>query len=131
MKDLILDDFQNSVSDSLMRHKSVLDIMTKLTESNSRVNRAIAKSVSSCGCICIDAHKQKLPPDADMENVSTLFSHQIDGKLCESCREVLEEEIGSNLYYITALCDALGINLFDILLQEYKKIETLGKFTLL
>jgi hypothetical protein len=43
----------------------------------------------------------------------------------------LEQEIGTNLYYIAALCDALGLNLFDVMLEEYKKVETLGKFTLL
>ncbi len=53
-------DFQNEVSKSLIRHKSILDIMTKLDEYNARINRAVAKSVTSCGCISIDAKKQNL-----------------------------------------------------------------------
>ena len=60
MKDIIFDEFQNSVNDSLLRHKSILDLITKYSESNSRVNRAIAKAVTNCGCIKINASKQKI-----------------------------------------------------------------------
>lgn len=66
MKDIIFDDFQNSVNDSLVRHRSILDIMSKYTESASRVNRSITKSVTNCGCIKINAQKQ----DLLKENVS-------------------------------------------------------------
>ena len=55
MKDIIFDNFQNSVNNSLLRHKSILDILSKYAESNARVNRAIAKSVTNCGCIKINA----------------------------------------------------------------------------
>jgi hypothetical protein len=131
MKDIIVDDFQNSVSESLIRHRSIVDIMTKLSESNSRVNRALAKSVTSCGCISIDAHKQKLPDDVSLGDVSNLLSYQIEGKLCDSCREVLEEEIGMNIYYLAALSNALGLNFFDVIIHKYDKLQTLGKFTML
>lgn len=131
MKDIIVDDFQNIVSESLIRHRSIVDIMTKLSESNGRVNRAVAKSVTSCGCISINAHKQKLPDDVSLENISDLLSYQIEGKLCDNCREVLEEEIGRNVYYLAALCNAVGIDFFDTLLKKYDKLETLGKFTFL
>ncbi|EET85405.1 conserved hypothetical protein [Clostridium carboxidivorans P7] len=57
MKDVIFDDFQNAVDESLLRHKSILDIMTKLQESNARINRAIAKSITNCGCIKLTAEK--------------------------------------------------------------------------
>ena len=41
MKDCIFDNFQNSVDESLLRHRSVLDVITKLQESDARVNRAV------------------------------------------------------------------------------------------
>lgn len=47
MKDIIFDDFQNCVNDSLIRHKSILDILTKYSESTSKVNRSVAKAVNS------------------------------------------------------------------------------------
>ncbi|HAG45078.1 MAG TPA: DUF1573 domain-containing protein, partial [Clostridium sp.] len=58
MKDLIFDEFQNSVDECLLRHKSILDIMSKLQESEARVNRALIKSVTSCGCLKVEAEKQ-------------------------------------------------------------------------
>lgn len=130
MSDIILDDFQNSVSESLIRHRSIIDIMTKFNESNARVNRALAKSVTTCGCISVSAHKQKLPDDASLENISDLLSYQVEGELCDNCKEVLEDEIGTNIYYLAALCDALGINLFDTIIKRYDKLKTLGKFTM-
>ena len=63
MKDIIFDSFQNDVSESLLRHKSILDILTKYTESSCRINRAVAKAVTNCGCIEINATKQCLPDD--------------------------------------------------------------------
>ena len=53
----------------------------------------------------------------------------MDGCLCENCREVIEREIGNNLFYLTSLCNILDINLYDVLLKESDKITTLGKFT--
>lgn len=131
MKDIIFDDFQNSVSNSLLRHKSILDIMTKLQESQSRINRAIAKSATNCGCIKIKVDKQKIPADSDcLTDLQCLFKTHLEGKMCDSCREVLEKEIGNNLFYLTSLCNSLDLNLFDILLKEYNRINTLGKYSL-
>lgn len=130
MKDIIFDDFQNAVEGSLLRHKSILDILTKYAESQARVNRAIAKSVTNCGCIKINADKQYIPLDNDSDDVVDLsLSTHLNGELCESCREVIEREIGNNVFYLTSLCNALDINLYDVLLKENDKINTLGKFT--
>lgn len=131
MKDILIDDFQDHVAKSLIRHKSILDIMTKSSESNSRVNRAVAKSISRCGCIGISAHKQRIPEDASLDDLSNILSTQIDGELCSSCREVLKSEIGANIYYITALCDALDLDLSDIISEQHEKLKTLGKYTML
>jgi hypothetical protein len=130
MKDVIFDDFQNTVNDSLLRHKSILDIMTKLQESEARINRAVAKAVTSCGCISVDANKQHLPASEDEINLlnSCLKTH-LNGKLCNSCRDVLESEIGNNIFYLTSLCNLLDINLYDVLIKECDKINTLGKYT--
>ncbi|PRR80021.1 hypothetical protein CLLI_05870 [Clostridium liquoris] len=131
MKDLIFDNFQNAVDESLLRHKSILDIITKLQESEGRINRAVAKSVTNCGCIRVDAKKQELPKeDDDIEQLSNALKTHIEGKLCDSCREVIEHEIGNNLFYLTSLCNALDLNLYDIFIKEYDKINTLGRYTL-
>lgn len=153
MKDIIFDNFQNDVNESLLRHRSILDIMTKLTESNSRVNRALAKAVNDCGCISIYAKKQDIPSkigelinsknhnentqksndevniDLDNESLSQQLTHQIEGNLCNNCREIIENEIGNNIFYLTSLCNSLDLNLYDILLKEENKINILGKYT--
>ena len=133
MKDCIFDNFQNSVDESLLRHRSILDIITKLQESGARVNRAVAKSVTNCGCIKVEAKKQYTPGSTDDVDLDTLISSldtHMKGNLCENCREVLEGELGNNLFYITSLCNLLDLNLYDILLKEYDKISTLGKYTM-
>lgn len=129
MKDIIFDEFQNSVNDSLLRHKSIIDLISKYSESNARVVRAVAKSVTNCGCIKINACKQELPEDDSLENISNYLSNHTEGHLCDNCREIIEREMGNNLFYLTALCNNLDISLYDILIKENNKINTLGKFT--
>ena len=133
MKDVIFDSFQNSVDESLLRHRSILDIITKLQESQARVNRAVAKSVTNCGCISVEAKKQFTVTDIDdldLDTLSASLDTHMQGKLCDNCREVLEKEVGNNLFYITSLCNLLDLNLYDILLKECDKINTLGKYTM-
>jgi len=132
MKDVIFDDFQNSVDESLLRHRSILDIMTKLQESEARINRAVAKTVTNCGCIELNSTKEQNIDDDidDMEDLKNFLNPKIQGNLCESCRGVIENEIGNNLFYLTSLCNLLDLNLYDIFLKEYEKIGTLGKYSL-
>ncbi|MGL5245631.1 MAG: DUF1573 domain-containing protein [Sarcina sp.] len=130
MKDLIFDDFQNSVNNSLLRHKSILDILSKYQESQARATRAICKSVTNCGCIKINAEKQHLQyEETSLEELNSCLKSHIEESLCENCREVIERELGNNIFYITSLCNCLDLNLYDILLKEYDKINTLGKFS--
>ena len=130
MKDFICEDFQQSVSELLIRHKSILDIITKLEEAQARVNRAVVKSVTSCGCIEVNARKQQIPPDADIKDLKNCMSPHIEGELCENCKDIIEKEIGNDIFYITSLCNILGISLHDVLAKEYEKINTLGIYNM-
>lgn len=132
MKDVIFDDFQNVVAESLVRHKSIIDITSKLQESEARINRAIAKSITCCGCVEVDAKKQEIPEavagDVTLEDFNKFMDNHIKGELCPACREVLEKEIGNNLFYLASFCNTLNLNLYDILLKEYNSIKMLGKY---
>lgn len=130
MKDIICDDFQNTVRDVLIRHKSILDVMTKLQETDARINRAIAKSVTICGCLNIDAHKQEIPEDIDFDDLPYVVDSHLEGNLCHNCRDIVEKEITNHLFYLAALCNLLNINMFDLIIEEYKKLNWLGPFTL-
>lgn len=130
MRDLLCDDFQNAVAESLVRHKSILDVMTKLQEATARVNRAVAKSVTSCGCLEIHGTKPDLPADLSLREVRDRMSSHVEGRLCDTCRETLEEELGNQMFFLAALCNSLDLNLFDILIKENKKVSALGLFNI-
>lgn len=130
MKDLLCDGFQETVNECLVRHRSILDVITKLQESSARVNRAVAKSVTSCGCIRISASRQRFPCDVCMESIKAHVGTHLEGELCEKCRDILETEIGSLLFYLAALCNLLDLNLYDIMLKEQKKSALLGVYKL-
>lgn len=128
MKDLLCDQFQEAVGEYLIRHRSILDVMAKMQESSARVNRAITKAVTSCGCIRIQAGRQQVPPDVGLGEAKQYMHHHIDGQLCEHCREILEAEIGNSMFYLAALSNAFDLNLYDVLLKEHKKLAALGMF---
>lgn len=44
-------EIQGTAGKFLIRHKSILDATSKMQEYCARVNRAIAKAVTCCGCI--------------------------------------------------------------------------------
>jgi len=130
VKDLDLEEFQNTVTNCLVRHKSIIDVLAKIDETSARVNRAISKSVTSCGCIQINAKKQQIPADISLCELASYMETHLDGKLCENCREVIEQEIGNHLFYIAALCNLLDLSLKDILYEENEKLSTLGIYNL-
>lgn len=125
----ICNNFQNQVSKFLIRHRSILDIMTKTEEYNSRINRALAKSITTCGCISMEAKKQDFTAESYDQIIDKVSTH-LSGTICDGCRDVLEEEIGNYLFYLTAFCNTLDLNLHDILQKEYNRNETLGIFNL-
>ncbi len=130
MRDLLSDDFQQVVADSSMRHRSVLDILTKYQEAVGRVNRAVVKAATSCGCISINAEKPSIPENISLQELPQYMSSHTDGQLCEECRETLESEIGMQLFYLASLCNIFDLNLYDIFLKERKRLDTLGMFNL-
>ncbi len=123
-------DFQANVRENLVRHYSILDIASKFQETNARVNRALFRAVTDCGCITINASKQVLPDDCSFEDVRNHIQSHLTGQLCENCREVLEAEMGQNLFYLTGMCNALGLSLNEIIVKESQRINTLGIFHL-
>ncbi|MGE5653879.1 MAG: DUF1573 domain-containing protein [Bacillota bacterium] len=129
MKDLLCDEFQEAVAQYLVRHRSILDVISKFQESNARVNRAVVKAVTNCGCLEIDAQKQQFTSKDLTELLATVDTH-LGGKLCDECRETIEAELGNNLFYLVSLCNLLDLSLFDVLLKEHKRLETLGVFKL-
>lgn len=128
MKDLLCDQFQETVGEYLIRHRSILDVMAKLQEANARTNRAITKAVTTCGCIKIDAERHHIPPDIALANMKDHVQNHVNGELCEHCREIMEAEIGNTFFYLAAMSNVFDLNLYDIMLKEHKKLAALGVF---
>lgn len=126
----LTDQFQATVKSLLIRHQSILDILSKGQETSARVNRAAVKAVTSCGCVAIEAHKKPLPEDATLSNLKELLDSQLEGSLCDNCRDIIETELGKQLFYIAALANTLDISLSEILVKEEKKLSTLTIFNL-
>jgi hypothetical protein len=130
LKDLLCDEFQNTVSELLIRHQSILDVLSKLHETSARVNRAVTKSVTSCGCIKVNAEKRKIPENISIAELKGFLDSHLNGQLCPNCKEIVETEMGRSLFYIAALCNQLDLNLYDIFIKEQKKLSTLRFFNL-
>src|SRR5690554_5880206 len=128
MSVLDLRTFQNQVSELLLRHRSLLDVLSKYQQTNSTVNRSVIKAITECGCIEVDAKKQPYDSDETDPNelTSTLLTHtHVNGQLCDACRDVVNTELGKNLFYMSALCNLLSVDLNDVLAKESRTCNTL------
>ena len=132
MKDLLWDEFQDAVQQGLVRHRSILDVVSKFQEAGVRISRALVKSVTTCGCVRINAQKNEFPPSSNLslQELRTYMHDHLEGELCANCREVVEEEFGRLLFYTAALANLLDLNVYDILIKENKKLAALGLYHL-
>jgi len=130
MKDLLYNHFQDSVDELLIRHKSILDVLTKFQESQTRVNRAVVKAVTSCGCIEINSKKQTYSTEVAIQELKDFMDTHLKGNICSNCRDIIEKELGNNLFYMAALCNLVDVSMYDVLLKEYEKIKTLGIYNM-
>jgi len=127
---MTLHQFQEQVSDLLLRHRSLLDVLSKFQQSNAAANRAVTKSITECGCIAVNAGKQEYAPDMSLDEAKLQLETHVEGRLCEHCREIVGNELGKNLFYMASLCNLLEVDLEQIVENESKKCSTLGLFNL-
>ncbi|GGG05275.1 hypothetical protein GCM10010912_57430 [Paenibacillus albidus] len=76
------------------------------------------------------ATKQVFEPGAGLEQAKEQAGTHVEGHLCENCREVIGSELGRELFYMSALCNLLDINMDEIVVKESQKCATLGLFNL-
>ncbi|MDI3280752.1 MAG: DUF1573 domain-containing protein [Bacillota bacterium] len=131
MQEINYEKFQETVNECLIRHKSILDVLSKFQEASARVNRAFAKAVTSCGCVRINASRQSCPSGVDSYSELRNFMHShLEGELCDNCREILETELGQTLFYLAAFCNLCHLSLDEIVQKEYARVLTLGQYIL-
>ncbi|GGG10607.1 DUF1573 domain-containing protein [Paenibacillus aceti] len=125
-----LHSFQDQVSELLLRHRSLLDVMSKMGQTNAAAIRSVTKAITECGCIELHATKQDFEPGMDLEQAKETISKHVQGELCENCRDVITNELGRSLFYMSALCNSLGIEMDEIVERESQKCATLGLFNM-
>ncbi|MDQ0091791.1 NTP pyrophosphatase (non-canonical NTP hydrolase) [Paenibacillus anaericanus] len=125
-----LQSFQEQVSELLLRHRSLLDVLSKSGQTNASVVRSVTKAVTECGCIELHATKQDFEPGIDLQQAKDTIRKHVQGELCENCRDAITNELGRNLFYMSALCNLLEINMNEVVEREFKKCSTLGLFNL-
>ena len=101
------------------RNKNLLDTMSKYQTASSRLNRAVTKAATQCGCISLTGRKR-----------SGKAKTGVEGKLCKNCREAIEKEMGDVLFYHAAMCNALGLSIYDVMLKEKQTLFALGEYSL-
>ncbi|TJY38893.1 DUF1573 domain-containing protein [Cohnella pontilimi] len=125
-----LQEFQQQVSELLLRHRSLLDVVTKYSQSNASVNRAVAKAITECGCIELNAKNQGFTEAMEIDQARRQSKSHMNGQLCENCKDVVRGEMGKNLFYLSAMCNLLDISLEEVVAKEADKCSTLGFFNL-
>lgn len=127
-------ELQLAVREYLIRHRSIMDTMSKLQEASARVNRAVAKAVTVCGCVEVQARRQQVPKEASEDityvELKRYVQTHLSGDVCDQCRDVLEAELGQTFFYATALCETLNLRASNIVNRELQRVVTLGVFNL-
>lgn len=122
--------FQEAVDTFLIRHRSILDILSKGHEGMARLNRAVVKAVTACGCLQVEASAQKYPMEGTLLDIREHMSSHVRGTLCEHCRDAVDAELGRTLFYLTALCNLFDLRLDHVIAQETQRLSTLGIYNL-
>ena len=103
---------QHLVSQYLIRHRSILDVQSKR------------------GCVEIHASRQRFPTDIGLGDLRGFLSTHLQGEPSERCREILEDEIGTTLFYLAALCYVTGLDLDTVLRKQRDRVSALGVYHL-
>ena len=125
-----LQEFQQQVSELLLRHRSLLDVLTKYSQSNASVNRAVSKAITECGCIELNARHQGFSEEMELDQAMKQSKSHMEGQLCENCQDIVRSELGKNMFYMSALCNLLGISMEEVVAKESDKCSTLGLFNM-
>jgi len=54
----------------------------------------------------------------------------LSGTLCNRCRDAIEKEMGNQLFFLASMANVLDISLYDIIVQEQKKMSAIGIYHL-
>ena len=80
--------------------------------------------------LSIKASKIQVPESIEsFEELKEYLDSHLRGELCANCEDIITTELGKLFFYSAALCNTLNINMYDVFLQEYKRLTTLESLT--
>ncbi len=120
MESDLLTEYRSRAAGVIARNKSVLDILSKQQCAGAKVVRSVIKAVTACGCIGINGCKN--PPRTG--------TTQIEGELCEDCENIIMTEMGEMFFYFVSLCNALGIDVAEVVRRDMSRCDMLGPYSL-
>lgn len=65
-----------------------------------------------------------------LEQAKESLQTHMEGQLCDNCMEAVSSELGKSMFYMSALCNMLNIDLEDVITKESSRCSTLGLFRL-
>jgi hypothetical protein len=132
LNNTITEEFQCTVKENDYFNKNILEQLAKLQEVSAKLNKTVIRACTYCGCIEINANNKLYSYDGDinLDMIKLLDPHHISGDLCEDCKDLIEKNIGSCLYYLACISNSFDLKLNEVLLKEMNKINILGKFNI-
>ena len=130
MSPSLIGDFQILANNLLTRDRSLLDTMTKLQDTCAKLNRTLSKSITKCGCISLNAQKQRFPANGEWSRLHNYADDQVEGELCPKCRDFVEQSIADTLFYLACVCNTFNISMEELLQKELGQLHILGQYNL-
>ncbi len=123
-------ELQKQALNMLLRNKNLLDALSKMQESAAKTSRKVIRASTHCGCIALSGEMQDINVDMSAQELKSQLSYFVDGELCEECKFAVEKEIGSILFYLSIICNALGLDMQKIFEDEIERNKIWKGYTL-
>jgi len=130
VKETDLATLQHLVSQFLIRHRSILDVQSKLNEATARISRALAYAVVTCGCVQIHAERQCFPATLGWETAVAFSPPTWRGNRASAVGSIWRARSAAPSSTWPPLCHISGLNLDAILRKERDRVSALGVYHL-
>jgi hypothetical protein len=123
-------ELQQVAAQMLLRNKSLLDALTKMQEAGAKTLRSVVKAATRCGCIELSGALQPINSNMTFEEIRGKLNFYKDGEICNECKFAVEKEMGAVLFYMASVCNALDLDMNEIIEKEIERNRLLGGYSL-
>lgn len=126
-----IEELQLKADKYLVINPEILQILTQLDQSSIKLHQAILQSSTNCGCTHLSTSKIATPSEASWQELKAIATGDEVSEICPECLANIKKKLGSMLFYLASLCNALGLDLNDAIDLENKQLDILGYFMLM